>query len=142
MNAATTFRVQRLHLDVEFNGPEAGGLAFQARLSEWCSSWLPGVLEQVSKDFATGEELHWILDRLDLQLDDGIAPDQLEEILPGLLQAALYAALKEARPPHQAPGNSAAIGKNQFPQSEKPGSQIKTAAQNTWDAFCHFLRTG
>ncbi len=142
MNAANTFRIQRLGLDVEFNGPEAAGLAFQSRLSEWCSAWLAGALEQALKNYAPDQELHWALDRLDLQIDDLIAPDQLEEKLPALLQSALESALREARAPHPAPGNAVVIGKNQIAAPANPGSQMKTAAQNTWDAFCHFLRTG
>jgi len=144
MSAAATHRIQRLHLEVDFNGSEASGLAFQSSLSEWCSNWLAAALEQAMNRYAPAGDLHWTLDRLDVQIDGAIHPDKLEAELPKLLHAALEKALLENNmpAPGQAPGRAVAFWENQIPADTYTGSQLQTSSRHTWEAFCHFLRTG
>ncbi|WP_428667694.1 contractile injection system tape measure protein [Runella sp.] len=126
MTVVGSHSICRQKLDVTFNGAEQEGLSLQNRLSDWCGSTWPRLMEKMLDTYAP-QEAYLCIDELTIEVES-IPLEDLEKELEKQLTVLFEEAIRQKI--HISNGANA------------PKDLIRTGHQKTIEAFCYFLQSG
>lgn len=126
MTVVGSHSICRQTLDVTFNGAEQEGFSLQNRLSEWCGSTWPQLMEKLL-DRYTPPEAYLCIEELNIEVEP-IALEDLEEELEKQLTVLFEEAIRQKI--HVSNG------------ADARKDLIKTGHQKTIEAFFYFLQSG